>query len=237
MYDLQLIVNESGGHMHPILNRYYTGNSRICTFVSIHGRSSTPAGTGLRGGDLRFYPTASAMEHRCPGCQMVRGAGGENCWHVYTDVEPVTFNRGFYSVDMRFYYPGDFTGVYPARRDTQVEGLCVFDKRCILFGSEGTPDILLRTRCSTSWMCREGYGPICLSPWWKPWTPLSWTRVDDGCKPRCCRECGLTEIPAFIARASVARLVFDDSGRRRFYVTWASLPWCGWADTQLLIGV
>ena len=53
------------------------------------------------------------------------------------DVEPVTFRRGFYSVDIRFYYKVSVevcTGVgYPRI----LEGLSVYDKRCILFGSEG----------------------------------------------------------------------------------------------------
>ena len=47
--------------------------------------------------DLRFYPTASAME-LLSGCQMVRGGTAE-LLYVYTDVEPVTFNRGFYCWD------------------------------------------------------------------------------------------------------------------------------------------
>lgn len=39
--DLQLVVNESGGHMHPILSScflYYTGNPRICTGFFPHHR-------------------------------------------------------------------------------------------------------------------------------------------------------------------------------------------------------
>ena len=63
------------------------------------------------------------------------------------------------------------------------------------------------------------------------------TRVDDGCKPRCC-ECGLTEIPAFIARSFGEELVFDDSGRRRFYVTLGQFTLVRLErDTQLLIPV
>ena len=53
------------------------------------------------------------------------------------DVEPVTFQRGFYSVDIRFYYKVSVevcTGVGCPRI---LEGLSVYDKRCILFGSEG----------------------------------------------------------------------------------------------------
>ena len=63
------------------------------------------------------------------------------------------------------------------------------------------------------------------------------TRVDDGCKPRCC-ECGLTEIPAFIARSFGEELVFDDGGRRRFYVTLGQFTLVRLErDTQLLVPV
>ncbi len=56
------------------------------------------------------------------------------------------------------------------------------------------------------------------------------TRAEDRCKPRRC-ECGLTEIPAFIARSFDQPLLFDDNGGRRYYVTLASFLWCGWSGT------
>ena len=34
---------------------------------------------------------------------MIKGGTAE-LLYIYTDVEPVTFNRGFYSIDMRFFY-------------------------------------------------------------------------------------------------------------------------------------
>ena len=89
--------------------------------------------------DLRFYPTASAME-LLSGCQMVRGGTAE-LLYVYTDVEPVTFNRGFYSIDMRFFYRVTLQVGTGTPRCAGAEGLCVFDKRCILFGSEGSAKI------------------------------------------------------------------------------------------------
>ena len=150
--------------------------------------------------DLRFYPTASAME-LLSGCQMVRGGTAE-LLYVYTDVEPVTFNRGFYSIDMRFFYRVTLQVGTGTPRCAGAEGLCVFDKRCILFGSEGSAkifssdtvidelDIPGRMRTNLPTAVVEAVDPIVLD-----------TRVDDGCKPRCC-ECGLTEIPAFIAAAS-----------------------------------
>lgn len=62
--------------------------------------------------------------------------------NVYVDVEPVQFNRGFYSVDITFCFdvsvevfdrPCGRTG----RKPCVVNGIAVFNKRVILFGSEG----------------------------------------------------------------------------------------------------
>ena len=56
---------------------------------------------------------------------------------VYSDVEPVAFNRGYYSVDLKFFLRitlDVFTGL---GRPAQVEGIATYDKKVILFGSEG----------------------------------------------------------------------------------------------------
>ncbi len=66
----------------------------------------------------------------------VKAKKAEIIW-IYSDVEPVQFNRGYYSVDLRFFFRitlDVFTGM---GRPTTVEGLAVFDKKVILFGSEG----------------------------------------------------------------------------------------------------
>ena len=86
--------------------------------------------------DLRFYPTQAAQEV-LSGTQIIKGGCAE-LLYVYTDVEPITFNRGFYSIDMRYFYRVTLQVATGTPRSTEVEGLCVFDKRCILFGSEGS---------------------------------------------------------------------------------------------------
>jgi hypothetical protein len=66
----------------------------------------------------------------------VKAKKAEIIW-IYSDVEPVQFNRGYYSVDLRFFFRitlDVFTGM---GRPCTVEGLAVFDKKVILFGSEG----------------------------------------------------------------------------------------------------
>ncbi|WP_050697553.1 MULTISPECIES: hypothetical protein [Eubacteriales] len=57
---------------------------------------------------------------------------------VYLDLEPVPFNKGFYSVDMTFFFDVCLD-VYslPAGGPVIVSGIAVFNKKVILFGSEG----------------------------------------------------------------------------------------------------
>ena len=48
-----------------------------------------------------------------------------------------TYNRGFYTVDVRFFYRVVVEASCPVGRPQIIDGLAVFDKRVILFGSEG----------------------------------------------------------------------------------------------------
>ena len=52
--------------------------------------------------DLRFYPKLQCVDV-INRALSVKG-GSATLLYVYVDVEPVSFNRGFYSVDMRFFY-------------------------------------------------------------------------------------------------------------------------------------
>ncbi len=70
----------------------------------------------------------------------VKCSKAEVIW-VFSDIEPVPFNRGFYSIDLKYFFKitlSVFTGV---SRPTEVEGLAMFDKKVILFGSEGNAKI------------------------------------------------------------------------------------------------
>lgn len=58
--------------------------------------------------DLTFYPTATAQSV-IDASQSIRG-GRVELLHVGVDVEPVSFNRGFFTVDMRFLLPRDPAG-------------------------------------------------------------------------------------------------------------------------------
>ncbi|MFR0769574.1 MAG: hypothetical protein ACLSHO_08300 [Dysosmobacter sp.] len=77
--------------------------------------------------DLRFYPKlqyVDVINHALS----VKG-GSADLLYVYVDVEPVNFNRGFYTVDMRFFYNVTLQAYTSCPAPVTVEGLCVFDKR------------------------------------------------------------------------------------------------------------
>ena len=186
--------------------------------------------------DLRFYPTAAAQEV-LSASQMIKGGTAE-LLYVYTDVEPVTFNRGFYSVDMRFYYRVTLQVCTGTPRYTEAEGLCVFDKRCILFGSEGNAkifssdtvfdelDVPGRVRTNLPVAVVEAVDPIVLD-----------TRVAEVPPVTAERSC-LAEIPSFVAQSFGGELVFDDSSGRRLYVTLGQFTLVRLErDTQLLVPV
>lgn len=87
--------------------------------------------------DLRVYFTPpaqnvidGAVNIRCKGCDVL---------NVFTEVEQVPFNRGYFSVDMTFFFVvalDVFSS--PNIPPTTVTGLCVFSKKAILYGSEGS---------------------------------------------------------------------------------------------------
>lgn len=59
--------------------------------------------------------------------------------NVMLDIESVPFHRGFYSIDMTFFFEVTldvFTS--PCTTPQSVKGLCISDKKVILYGSEGS---------------------------------------------------------------------------------------------------
>lgn len=76
------------------------------------------------------------------------------CVQVYTvlmDVEPVPFNKGFYSVDMTFYFLVRLDAVVsPLTPPVKVEGISVFQKKVILYGSEGSVNQFTSNRLSVN---------------------------------------------------------------------------------------
>lgn len=58
--------------------------------------------------------------------------------NVMLDIEPVPFHRGFYSIDMTYFFEVTLdVFTTPCTAPTPVNGLCIADKKVILYGSEG----------------------------------------------------------------------------------------------------
>ncbi len=100
--------------------------------------------------DIRVCFTNSAQEVvnaassiRCKSCEVI---------HCFIDVDEVPFNRGFYSVDIVFFFKIVLdTYTCAITPPVPVEGLIVFSKKCVLYGCDGkvktfssefTPDLI-----------------------------------------------------------------------------------------------
>lgn len=85
--------------------------------------------------NIRVYPTRCSQE-LLDCATSVKSREAELLW-TNIDVHEVTFNRGFYSVDIKFFYKITAEVCSCSGRSQKVSGLAIYDKRVILFGSEG----------------------------------------------------------------------------------------------------
>ena len=188
--------------------------------------------------DLRVFPTASSRPY-IDTAFSIRPRSAE-LLSACVNVEEITFNRGYYTVDVTYFYR--ITGeAFPG--DATVTGLAVFDKRVILFGSEGNakifssayredgPDPQLLRRSNLPIAVAEAVDPIVLD-----------ARIADCCESHCCGEncccqAELAEIPAFINNCFEGGLSTGGDGRR-VYVTLGQFSIVRLErDSQLLIPV
>ena len=88
---------------------------------------------------MRVYPTRSSQAVLDRAMSVKAGCAQLLC--AYIDVEPVSFNRGFYAVDVRYCYRITADAFVGAGRPVEITGLAVFDKRVILYGGEGGPKV------------------------------------------------------------------------------------------------
>lgn len=166
--------------------------------------------------DLRFYPTQDAQ---CVLDRALSVRGGKaTLLSVYIDVEPIGFNRGFYTVDVRYFYRVTAEAFVGAARPVEISGLCVFDKRVILFGSEGNAKVFSSETVSDGadpqHLCRsnlptavvEAVDPIVLN-----------LKLVDPCECRPC-ECCMSEVPPAVCSCFGCELCFGGEGKR-LYVT------------------
>ncbi len=89
--------------------------------------------------DLRFYPDCDSVPY-INAAVGVRAKSVE-LLNVRVNVEPVAFNRGYYTVDVRYFYRVRGEAYNLGNNCNEIRGLVIFDKRVLLFGSEGSAKI------------------------------------------------------------------------------------------------
>ncbi len=158
--------------------------------------------------DLRVYLTTdcqSAVENAVS----VRAKCSELICAV-PEVEPVCFNRGYYTVDIRFYYKIRGQTITMSGQSVPITGLTTCEKRVLLFGSEGNAKIFTSEDGSVCSAANKGL-PTAVVEAVDP-IVLDMKYVDAG-------QCGageveVLEVPEMIAGSFESPLVLDNSGRR-----------------------
>lgn len=183
--------------------------------------------------DIRVYLTCSS-QHVVDRAINVKCRSAELIW-CYIDVEPVSFNRGFYTVDVKYFYRVTADAFCGVGRPTEIEGLATFDKRAILFGSEGNAKIF-SSRASLGAADQqtmrqanmpiavvECVDPICLN-----------VKLVERCDSRGCCETPF-DAPDGISKCFSDELVID-GGEKRVYCTLGQFSMIRLErDSQLLV--
>lgn len=167
--------------------------------------------------DLRVYLTRcgqtiidKAINVKCRSAKVI--------W-VYIDVESVPFNNGFYTVDIKFFFKVIFDAFIGVGKPHEVEGLCTYDKKVILFGSEGNakifssmfkpqgsdPQLTAKTNMPKAMV--EVVDPIVLG-----------AKLVDECDKCCCGEMDIASVPDFIG-GNFEDQFFDDDDSKKLLVT------------------
>lgn len=166
--------------------------------------------------DLRLYPTCSSQAVIDRAISLK--AGQAELLYAYIDVEPVGFNRGYFTVDVRYFYRVTADAFVGSSRPVSICGLAVFDKRVILFGSEGSAKVF-SSDTSINGLDRQNIASSNLpSAVVDAVDPLILgMKLVDPCEPTC--PCGeVSDIPAGIADCFPGELSMSNEGRR-VYVT------------------
>ena len=142
---------------------------------------------------------------------------------THITVDSVPFNKGYYSVYVRFYFKILFEACVPGGKSQEFCGLAVYDKKCVLFGSEGNISIFTSEPYNNDCCCGlpdapdhttnlpkvvgEVAPPICLA------VKLVEKQYKFGC---CCCTCD--QIPEHVCRQMGGGMT-DDFGVKCLYVS------------------
>lgn len=189
--------------------------------------------------DLRVYLTTSSQQ-LLDNAQSVKSVRAE-LLHVSVQVDPVGFNRGFFAVDLRYFYRITAEAFSSSCcRPSSICGLTLFDKRCILFGGQGTAKIFTSQQgCmgSSSPLAGETNLPTAVVEAVDP-IVLSSKVTDLCCQSQGHCDCPFGELPGSILEQFGEPLLTDQPAQKRLEVTLGQFSILRLErDTQLLIPV
>ncbi len=184
--------------------------------------------------DLRVWPTKGSQCVLDRACSVK--AGCAELLYVSANVDTICFNKGFYTVDVRYFYRVTADAFVGAARPVEVSGLAVFDKRVILFGGEGCsktfssdtslncPDLRDLPQANQPTAVVEAVDPLILG-----------LKLVEPCECKC--ACELSDVPACICSCFGDDVDFSGTGKR-LYVSLGQFSLIRLErDTQLLIPV
>lgn len=161
--------------------------------------------------DLRVYLT-SASQAILENAVNVKAREAELLW-ANIDVEPITYNRGFYTVDVRYYYRIACDASCGVGRPKTLYGLAVYDKRTVLFGSEGSARIF---SSDCVWNAQDMQNPERTN------LPVAVVEVVDpvilGCRLQdtCVSPCCSVDVPVDICGCFEDDLIISNEGKQLF---------------------
>ena len=89
--------------------------------------------------NLRVYVSAENNEI-ISGANKITAEKAEVIW-IYSDVEPLPFHKGYYTVNLKFYFRVELNAYTGLRRPVEIDGLAYYEKKIVLFGSTGEAKI------------------------------------------------------------------------------------------------
>lgn len=164
--------------------------------------------------DMRVYLSASDQTI-VDNAVNIRARKSELVWTTVA-LEEVPFNKGYYGVDMVFYFKTGFEVYTGNSRPTIVEGLSYFNKKVILYGSEGSTTTFSSNSCDAPRNgCATGNLPVAEVEVVDP-IVLNTRVVNPSCNC-CCSEWDTLNLPEQVANLFPEELT--DMANRKLVVS------------------
>ena len=145
---------------------------------------------------------------------------------TYIGIEPVRFNRGFYSINIKFYIKLCFEACIGPGKSQEFEGIAILEKKVILYGSESNVSIFKSNSETTDFCtvpelsCAAKNIPIAIVEVIDPIVLSTKVREpDDHCECCCCCCCSCRDVPESLAHSMHGSLCDDDDDARYLTVS------------------